>query len=202
MNCHLCQEPRLAEHPSITQPCGCVVHTACGYRIIAEFFAIGDGWHGAALECQACQVEIYRRVNHHQIQQESALARITALKKTAGFKLDAAELKKKRIIYNNRLRDFKRVVSLRKGQFRNLIQPHVVALKAAVLEAKRDLRPAKRLFSTASRTLMASITRLKNKYNFTHEEAVFASATVFAPRRRRWYTNPCRILERTFHVKI
>ena len=203
MNCHLCTQPLATEEKKSEWPCGCSVHTLCGWRRYMDYY-----WNGGAhVMCGNCNVVIFTPTPNPYVAEmnaaaEAAVPRVNILKNQAEFIKEYKQVRANSRAAGTAYRVFSRLVGIRARQFNAAVHEHVVAIRAAKREALLQTKVSNEMIANrrATAKYTASLTRFKNKYGLNSAEIKVLK--LHKGRGSIWNCRPIWLIQRKFRIRL
>jgi hypothetical protein len=181
------------------QPCGCFVHTTCGFNMIHSHIWVNP-W--LDLHCVTCNTVIFRSLNivNEQLAVAAAENRCDTLLKQVTFRKDLRALRKSIRARNAAIHKFKTAVRTRHRLFLAANSVALTELRAAKAELIRNTKLSIDCVTCtkASRKAAAAMTRFTRKYGLESHELRQLRLKI----GRRWSDRVSTILTHGFRVKI
>ena len=207
MQCHLCTQPLTTEEKKSEWPCGCSVHTLCGWQRYMDYYWTGAGVEGGVVTCGNCNTIVFRPTLNPWVVEmtaaaEAAVPRVDALKTQAAFIKDYKLIRSNNRVAGTAYRVFSRALSIRARQFRAAIHEHVTALRAAKREALLQNKVSIEMITNrrATAKYTASLTRFKNKYGLNSAELKLLK--LHRGRGTIWHYRPACLIQRKFRIRL
>ena len=201
MNCEFCAEPVTDEQASASTPC-CdrLYHTVCLVKqtvIETQHSSYNDE---TTIAC-ACHAPIYSEVNQYSIPQADAAEAVATFLESPEHREEVKQIRRKNTIMNKSRIAFNRFWRDRKVAFKDAVQPHVDALKAAKDAETEHIKGSAEWkdYIKHERALNRSYEQFKRKHQLYHSTVreLFGHAL-----RYRYYHRPQGLLRRFLKTKV
>jgi len=207
MNCHLCTQPLTTEEKKSEWPCGCSVHTMCGWRRYMDYYWGHAGFDGGNVVCGNCNTIVFRPTQNPWVAEqaatvEAAIPRIQTIKTQADFKKDYKLVRANNRAAGSAYRLFSRVLRVRARQFRAAVHEHITAIRVAKREALIETKLSPEFIANrrASTKFNTSLTRIKNKYGLNPTELKILKLN--KSRGTIWNCRPIWLIQRNFRIRL
>jgi len=202
MSCVICTTPFVEGDKKTEGPCGCISHTACGYRILADYI---ESWDRQPLSCPSCLNVIYK--SKYIIDTEDEVQQLNSeldrLNKNNLFKNDLKIIKKKKIRLSKACSVFKQYLKLKKILFKNAITPHIDVIKGIHSQIKKEvkLEPSYKANVKAYSSYILSRARFCKKYDISQRCLRYFSLAI---RYRLGFrsSSPFNLLKKSFRISL
>jgi len=207
MQCHLCVQPLTTEEKKSEWPCGCSVHTMCGWRRYMDHYWAGVGLDGGNVVCQNCNTIVFRPTPNPWVAEQAAAAdaavpRVEGLKSQAAFIKDYKQVRANDRVAATAFRQFSAALRIRARIFHGIIHEHITAIRAAKREALLQNKLSNEMIanSRATAKYRASLTRFKNKYGLNASETRLLK--LHKARGTIWNSRPAWLIQRKFRIRL
>lgn len=207
MQCHLCTQPLTTEEKKSEWPCGCSVHTLCGWRRYMDYYWTGAGGEGGVITCENCNAIVFRPTLNPWVVEmnaaaEAAVPRVDVLKTQPAFIKEYKQVRANSRVAGAAYRVFSRALGIRARQFKIAIHEHIAAIRAAKREALLQNRQTNELIVNrrATAKYTASLTRFKNKYGLNSAELKVLK--LHRGRGSIWNCRPAWLIQRKFRIRL
>jgi len=202
MSCVICTTPFVEVDKKTEGPCGCISHTACGYRILAEYL---ESWDRRPLSCPSCLNIIYKSkyIINTEDETQQLNSELDRLNKNNLFKKDLKIIKIKKNKLSKACSVFKQYLKPKKVLFKNAITPHIDVIKGIHSQIKKEvkLEPAYKANAKAYASYMLSRESFCKKYDISQRcLRYFNLASKYRYGFRSY--SPFNLLKRSFRISL
>jgi len=202
MSCVICTNLFVENDKKTEGPCGCISHTSCGYRMLADYL---ESWDRNPLSCPSCFNVIYKSKyimdTEDEVQQLNF--ELDRLNKNNMFKNDLKLIKIKKRKLSKACSVFKQYLRPKRVIFKNAITPHIDVIKGIHSQIKKEvkLEPSYKANAKAYSSYMLSRERFCKKYDLSHRSLrYFNLATKYRYGFRS--ISPFNLLKRAFRISM
>ena len=200
MSCVICNNPFVEGDKKTESPCGCIAHTVCGFKMLADYI---DFWSRQPLSCPSCNNIVYksRYIIDAEDEKKQVSSEIDRLNKNALFMNDLKIIKIKKSKLVKACNVFKQYLKPKKVLFKNAITPHIDVIKGIHSQIKKEvkLEPSYKAHTKAYSSFILSRERFCKKYDIS--PSCLRKLNLATKYRYRFHSNsPFNLIKKSFRI--